>query len=62
MAKLTSRVNAKKSAIRAKVEPVFAGQKDRMELLVRTIGLARAELKNRMAKTQFALAMFGGFC
>lgn len=51
MAKLTSRVNAKKSAIRAKVEPVFAGQKDRMELLVRTIGLARAELKNRMAKT-----------
>ena len=35
--------NAGKSKIRADVEHVFAEQKDRMGLFVRTIGLARAE-------------------
>ena len=32
------RANAAKSKIRARVEHVFAEQKDRMELFVRTIG------------------------
>ena len=49
MPKRTSRANAKKSAVRAHVEHVFAEQKDRMGLFVRTIGLARAELKIGMA-------------
>jgi IS5 family transposase len=36
------RANAAKSTVRARVEHVFAEQKDRMGLFVRTIGLARA--------------------
>ncbi len=38
----TARANAKKSRVRARVEHVFAEQKARMGLFVRTIGLARA--------------------
>jgi IS5 family transposase len=49
MPQRTSRANAKKSAVRAKVEHVFAEQKDRMDLFVRTIGSTRAELKIGMA-------------
>lgn len=45
MPKRMARANAKKSAVRARVEHVFAEQKDRMDLFVRTIGLARAELE-----------------
>ena len=43
------RANAAKSKIRARVEHVFAEQKDRMELFVRTIGIARAKTKIGMA-------------
>jgi len=43
MAKATARANAAKSKIRARVEHVFAQQKDRMGLFIRTIGKARAE-------------------
>jgi transposase, IS5 family len=39
MPKRTARANARKSAVRARVEHVFAEQKDRMDLFVRTIGL-----------------------
>jgi len=53
MPKRTSQANAKKSAVRAKVEHVFAEQKHRMNLLVRTIGLARAEAKIGMANLVF---------
>ena len=49
MPKRTARANARKSAVRARVEHVFAEQKDRMDLFVRTIGLARAELEVGMA-------------
>ena len=38
-----SRANAARSKIRARVEHVFAEQKDRMGLFIRTIGIARAE-------------------
>jgi transposase, IS5 family len=41
----TARANAKRSAVRAQIEHVFAEQKARMGLLVRTIGLARATTK-----------------
>ena len=40
-----ARANAKKSSIRAAVEHVFAHQKTRFGLFIRTIGLARAEAK-----------------
>jgi IS5 family transposase len=45
----TARANAKKSAVRAQIEHVFAEQKARMGLFVRTIGLARATTKIGLA-------------
>ena len=45
MPKATARANAKKSSVRARVEHVFAHQKTRFGLFIRTIGLARAEAK-----------------
>lgn len=45
MPKATARANAAKSSIRAHVEHVFAHQKNRFGLFIRTIGLARAEAK-----------------
>ncbi|GLV28215.1 hypothetical protein TomTYG75_07380 [Sphingobium sp. TomTYG75] len=45
----TARVNTKRSKIRAAVEHVFIGQKHRMGLIVRTIGIARAKIKSGMA-------------
>jgi transposase, IS5 family len=45
----TARANAKKSAIRAHIEHVFAEQKARMGLFVRAIGLARATTKIGLA-------------
>jgi transposase, IS5 family len=41
--------NAAKSKIRSRVEHVFAEQKDRMNLFIRTIGLARATTKIGLA-------------
>jgi hypothetical protein len=49
MAQPTHRANARKSAVRATVAHVSAHQKDRMGLLVRTIGKARAEAKFGLA-------------
>ncbi|HEX2525177.1 MAG TPA: IS5 family transposase [Geminicoccus sp.] len=45
----TAKANAKKSAIRAHIEHVFAEQKARMGLFVRTIGIARATTKIGLA-------------
>jgi transposase, IS5 family len=45
----TARANARKSAVRANVEHIFAEQKARMGLFVRTIGLARATTKIGLA-------------
>lgn len=44
-----TRANARRSKVRAHVEHVFAGQKHRMGLIVRTIGIARATIKIGMA-------------
>jgi IS5 family transposase len=49
MPRHVARANAKKSAVRAHVEHVFAEQKARMGLFVRTIGLARATTKIGLA-------------
>jgi IS5 family transposase len=49
MPRNVARANAKKSAIRAAVEHVFAHQKNRYGLFIRTIGLARAEAKLTLA-------------
>ena len=53
MPEATSRANAKKSAIRACVEHVFAHQKNRYGLFIRTIGLARAETKLTLANLAY---------
>ena len=45
----TARANTAKSTIPARVEPVFARQKDQMALFIRTIGIARAETKITLA-------------
>ena len=53
MPKRIARANAKRSAVRSAVEHVFAGQKHRMGLIVRTIGIVRARLKIGMANLAY---------
>jgi transposase, IS5 family len=53
MPKHIARANAKKSSIRAAVEHVFAHQKNRFGLFIRTIGLARAEAKLALANIAY---------
>ena len=49
MPEATRRANNAKSKIRSTVEHVFAAQKDRMDLFIRTIGIARATTKIGLA-------------
>ena len=49
------RANALKSVVRSRVEHVFAVQKDKMDLFVRTVGLARASTKIGMANLVYNL-------
>ncbi|MEM9099144.1 MAG: transposase [Pseudomonadota bacterium] len=49
MSEATSHADARKSSLRARVEHVFAHQKNRFRLFIRTIGLARAEAKLTLA-------------
>lgn len=53
MPRANARANAKKSSIRAAVEHVFAHQKTRFGLFIRTIGLARAEAKLTLANIAY---------
>jgi IS5 family transposase len=53
MSKRTSGANARRSTVRARVEHVFARQKDQMGLFVRTIGIARAEAKITLANLAY---------
>jgi len=55
MAKHTARANAEKSKVRARVEHVFAQQKERMRLFVRSIGIKRAEAVITMANIAYNL-------
>jgi IS5 family transposase len=54
----TRRANAAKSAVRSKVEHVFAHQKGRMGLMVRTIGLARARVKIGLVNLAYNMRRF----
>lgn len=49
----TARANATKSAIRARIEHVFAHQKNRFGLFIRTIRIARAEAKLTLANLAY---------
>ena len=53
MSEHMARANAAKSAIRAKVEHIFAHQKNRYGLFIRTIGIARAEAKLTLANLAY---------
>lgn len=53
MIERTSRANSAKSAVRAKVEHVFAYQKGRYGLFIRTFGLARAQAKLTLANLAY---------
>ena len=49
----TARANAARSAVRARIEHVFARQKDQMGLFIRTIGIARAQAKITLANLAY---------
>lgn len=53
MPERTARANAAKSKVRARVEHVFARQKDQMGLFIRTIGIKRAEAKITLANLAY---------
>lgn len=55
MSRAVRRANNAKSKIRAHVEHVFAAQKDRMDLFIRTIGLPRAKTKIGLANLVYNL-------
>ncbi|KAA9005118.1 IS5 family transposase [Sphingobium limneticum] len=53
MPERTAKANAAKSKVRARVEHVFARQKDQMGLFIRTIGIKRAEAKITLANLAY---------
>lgn len=53
MSRATAQANAKKSTVRCRVEHVFAELKSRMGLVVRTIGIARAEATITLANMAY---------
>lgn len=55
MPERTAKANAVKSKGRARVEHVFAHQKDKMSLFIRTIGIKRAEAKVTLANLAYNL-------
>lgn len=55
MPQRTSRANSRTSAIRSKVEHVFAQQTSRMGLTIRTIGLARAKAAITLANIAYTM-------
>ena len=58
MPEKTAQANARKSAVRARIEHVFAQPKHRMGLFIRTIGRARAEAKIGLANLAYNLQRF----
>mgnify|MGYP001548180735 CR=1 FL=1 len=55
MPEWTTRANAAISKVRAHVEHVFAQQKDKMGLFIRTIGIKRAEAKITLANLAYSM-------
>ena len=53
-----SRANGRRSKIRSSVEHVFARQKDKMKLFIRTIGLGRAGVKIGMANIAYNMLRY----
>lgn len=53
MPEAMSRANGRRSKVRSAVEHLFARQKDKMKLFVRTIGISRARVKIGMANIAY---------
>lgn len=53
MAKNVKRGNKKRASIRAHIEHVFAVQKDKMDLFIRTIGIEGARVKVGLANLAY---------
>ena len=53
MPRHVARGNARRARVRAKVEHVFAAQKHRFQLVIRTVGLARATAKLALANLAY---------
>lgn len=49
----TARAKAVRSTVRARIEHVFARQKDQMGLFIRTIGIVRAETTITLANLAY---------
>jgi transposase, IS5 family len=58
MPKAVRRGNNAKSKTRSRIEHVFAEQKDRMGLFIRTIGIARARIKIGLANLVYNIKRF----
>ena len=58
MPEAMSRANGRRSKVRAAVEHVFARQKDKMKLFIRTIGISRAKVKIGMANIAYNMLRY----
>ncbi len=58
MSDATARANGRRSKIRSRVEHVFAHQKSRMGMFVRTIGIARASMKIGMINLAYNISRY----
>ena len=58
MSEAMARANGRRSKVRAAIEHVFAHQKARMSLFVRTIGIARARTKIGMVNLAYNLTRY----
>lgn len=58
MPEAMSRANGRRSKVRSTVEHVFARQKDKMKLFIRTIGISRARVKIGMANIAYNMLRY----
>jgi hypothetical protein len=58
MPEATRRANNAKSTIRSRIEHVFAEQKERMGLFIRTVGIARATTKISLVTSSITSSAF----
>ncbi len=58
MPEAMSRANGRRSKVRSAVEHVFARQKDKMRLFIRTIGMSRAKVKICMANIAYNMLRY----
>jgi IS5 family transposase len=58
MPEAMSRANGRRSKVRSAVEHIFARQKDKMRLFIRTIGMSRAKVKIGMANIAYNMLRY----